>query len=129
MKFEIELPRAGLPIDREVTGIRYGQPKKGDMYLESSGNWVQSGVDFVHANRLIADLAPVEVWRPATVDDAIRALRGETVKCRVWDGVSEHKVNAVLTSYAPGCPYPWAAEFVDHDIRFYDHCEVLDTCK
>lgn len=129
MKFEIELPRAGLPTDREVTGIRYGQPKKGDMYLESSGNWVQSGVDFVHANRLIADLAPVEVWRPATTEDAIRALRGETVRCRGWDGNGNEKWMGVLTGKIPTDVYPWGVTTDSYGSSCYTHCEVLDTCK
>jgi hypothetical protein len=128
MKFEIELPRAGLPIDREVTGVRWVKPKSGDYWLTEAGTWELTGHNWTGAHKLIADLAPVEVWRPATVEDAIRALRGEMVECRVWDGLSNHKANAVLVSYAPGCPYPWSA-FVDHDIRFYDRCEVLVTCK
>lgn len=33
----------------------------------------------------IAKLVKIESWRPATVDDAIRAIKGEDVPCRVSD--------------------------------------------
>lgn len=128
MKFEIELTRAGLPTDREVTGIRWAAPKQGDYILTDSGTWKQTLSSWTVFSSLIADLTPVEVWRPATVEDAIRALRGEIVKCRCWDNNYNEKIEGTLTGKIPTDIFPWGA-VTGHGNSCYTHCEVLDTCK
>lgn len=129
MEFEIELPRDGLPTDREITGIRWAVPKQGDYILTDSGTWKQTLSSWTGFSSIIADLSPVEVWRPATTEDAIRALRGETVRCRGWDGNGNEKWMGVLTGKIPTDIYPWGVTTDSYGSSCYTHCEVLDTCK
>ncbi len=128
MKFEIELPRAGLPTDREVTGIRWVKPKSGDYWLTEAGAWELTGHNWTGACKLVADLAPVKVWRPATVEDAILASRGDTVRCRGWDWNVNDKMEGTLTGLIPCDAFPWGVK-TPHGPNCYTNCEVLDTCK
>jgi len=69
MKFEIELTRAGLPIDMEVMGVSWRRPKKGEFFLTdgsiSGSRWIQVSADLYAAERLVAELKPVEPkYRP-----------------------------------------------------------------
>ncbi len=129
MKFEIELPRAGLPIDREVQEVRWDMPREGDWFLATTeGRWCQAS--FSCSNfKLVATLKPVETWVPATVEDAIEALRGKEIRCRVWDGDSNQKRDCVLTGYLPGVEFPWGTKDCTGFRCIYQHCEVLKVCK
>ena len=104
------------------------KPKSGDYWLTEAGTWELTGHDWTVAHKLIADLAPVEVWRPATVEDAIRALRGETVKCRAWDGNVNDQMEGILTGLIPCDTFPWGVK-TPYGPNCYTSCEVLDTCK
>ena len=122
MKFEIELPRAGLPSDREFVGLRFGLPKIGDWYLHHSGKWVYSDIEHQVVHRPIAVFAPVRTWVPATVQDAIDALSGKRIECRGRDcGTTVH---GILLGYSPGTLFPWAVR-VSGRVDCYSDCEIL----
>lgn len=66
-------------------------------------------------------------WRPATAEDAIRAMKGETILCRVrqtsdmgwvWDGVQ-------LVTFVRGINMPWYVS-VGSDVLRYQICEVQE---
>lgn len=129
LKFEIELPRAGLPVDCEVVGLRYGIPKTGDFCLQNCGKWAKVNSDYSILHKLIAVLKPVEIWEPATVEDAIDALSGKKIVCRVWDGKNadyddRKKIKGHLTGYGPACAFKWSVIVAGHPEAF-THCEVL----
>lgn len=65
------------------------------------------------------DWKPEPKWRPATIEDAIRAIRGETVKCRVRnDGTKNGWENAELKGHAAGWGSPW-----------FTHCDNWHCCE
>lgn len=128
MKFEIELPRTGLPSGLEVAGIVYKRPVLGEWFLSAINDTWEKSPGQMEVMRLVATVKPAEVWEPATVEDAIRALRGEVVKCRVWDCDSSSKRDGVLSGCAPGYCYPWFA-CVTCTPGPYEYCEVLRECK
>lgn len=128
MKFEIELPRTGMPSGLEVTGIVYKRPVLGEWFLSAISDTWEKSPGQMDVMRLVATVKPAEVWEPATVEDAIRALRGETVKCRVWD-TGNSKRDGDLVSYAPGARFPWFMRSADGNTMPYEYCEVLRECK
>lgn len=69
---------------------------------------------------------PEPTWRPATVEDAIKALQGYTIKCRAWD--NQKKFDGVLVGFIPGRRYSWfvnlSLDGTDNLTRFV-HCEVM----
>lgn len=64
----------------------------------------------------IQELAEVdtEVWRPAEVQDVIRALQGENVECRCRDDDSDPWSHGVLIGGAIGTDWPWCCR-CDYD--------------
>lgn len=78
MKVEIDLP--------EIEGFEYTgewrSPLKGEWYTHGDGV-IQAAFDHTRTCSMI--LRKVEKWRPATLDDVIRVLRGECVPARFRD--------------------------------------------
>lgn len=67
-------------------------------------------------------LTPIPKWRPATLEDAIRAIKGETVKARFKDTHDRIWKECELTGYDKVDKYPFRAI-----TTCYEECEVLDV--
>lgn len=50
-------------------------------------------------------------WRPATKEDACRAIMEGGIECRVWEDISTSWVKTTLYGYdASGVSFPWLTE-------------------
>ena len=126
MKMEIELPKDGLPSDRQVDSLRYGIPKKGDWILRAGDVWEQVVLSYERCKFPIAVLKPKETWVPATVQDAIDALSGKVVECRGVEGGTQ--MTGFLVGYSPGTLFPWAVRVSGigrHGVDCFSECLVL----
>jgi hypothetical protein len=66
MKYEIELPRDGLPTDSECVCVTYRRPKQGEFFLTDSCVWIQVVTELQYPLcRLVAKLKPLKPeYRP-----------------------------------------------------------------
>ena len=61
MKFEVELSQDGLPSGREVIGVTFRIPKKGEFFLGDDSVWRQIVTELPYpSERLIAKFEPIE---------------------------------------------------------------------
>lgn len=67
-------------------------------------------------------LTPIPKWRPATLEDAIRAIKGETVEARFKDKDSTVWQESELVGYDRVDKYPFRSI-----TTCYEECEVLDV--
>lgn len=118
---------AEVPEGYEMTGELRG-PKYGEYFINSDGNVEECYTGFgVH--RII--LRKTERWRPATVEDAIRALQGQTIKARFRDFIDREFILGSLVGVVPGSRFPWGSRASDSEggsvFENYAYCEVLDV--
>ena len=130
MKVEIDVPLAGLPADRKLSHVVAKHPEIGDWYLDSAGEWEQVAIDF-HTTRIVARFEPIETWRPVTIEDAVDALRGDSIRVRAKDNDDKNWACGTLA----GCSgivinrkplFPWAIRTSDNGICTYSMCEVQE---
>ena len=119
------MPKQKLEIEIEVPdGYRclgFGHVLLGTLFLNSN-----SGVDRWNLSDPSKGqyfiLERVERWRPATVEDVIRSLKGEEVVVRFADSDREWKAGRRLKGVSTTGIYEW------FDGQFcWELCEVLDT--
>ena len=73
-----------VPEGYELTG-EFRVPRKDEYFVNSNGKLEQQWAGLIDQPRAI--LRPAPKWRPATVEDAARAILGATVKARGQFGV------------------------------------------
>lgn len=76
----------------------------------------------VHAFRAWLVLTPIKRWRPATIDDVCRAIRGETVGARFRNYDSETWEVCEICGYDKKDSLPWRSRS-----QCFIQCEVLDA--
>lgn len=107
-----------VPEGYELAG-EYRVPEIGEWYVSPYGDANHATLKGKYPRAI---LRPTPKWRPATVEDAIRALRGETVKARFRDCPDKNWRESNLTGMVSQLPYPWGS--TEECYRF---CEVLDV--
>lgn len=104
------------PIGRDGNHWQFTHDK-----IKGEGRWWHEGGRNTTPEWSIVKEVPAPIqWRPATIDDAIRAIRGETVECRVRDG---DKCDWYETSLA-GCYRVLSHQWVASNEMAYKYCEV-----
>ena len=72
--------------------------------------------------RLELVLTPIKRWRPATIDDAVRAIKGDRVVARFWDSQDSEWLQGFLAGFRDGVDCKWLTRCNE-----YSKCEVLDA--
>lgn len=123
MKVEIDLQ--GPPVGYEYTG-EYRAPKVGEPYINPFNAGLVSKASSDHPYpRFI--LREVTKWRDATVEDAIRAIRGEKVVARMRDAIDdEWKMGERLIGYISGAEHPWVCGIHFGADSRYKYCQVQE---
>lgn len=67
-------------------------------------------------------LTQIRRWRPATIDDAVRAIKGEMVVARFWDSRDSEWLEGYLIGYRNTANPEWLTR-----CNKYRKCEVLDA--
>lgn len=96
----------------------YRIPKHGERFITNRGYLDKA--EFVWTSTHVFVLEPVVTWRDATVEDACRAIRGETVKARFGYKGTTGWTTSRLVGYSHGYSRPWIA---DNDSA-YQKCQV-----
>ena len=130
MKVEIDVPLAGLPADRKLSHVVAKCPEIGEWYLDCIGEWEKASINFTTV-RVVARFEPIEVWRPATIADAIRALQGESIRVRAKDNDDTTWAYGTLSGcvgiVTRGKPiFPWSIRTGDNGINAYSMCEIQE---
>jgi hypothetical protein len=126
MQVQIDVPLAGLPADRKLSHVVAKCPEIGDWYLDCENEWNRASIRF-HTVRIVARFEPIEVWRPATIDDAIRALQGEEIPCRVWDWNEDNKIVGFLAGAHTGDKFKWLCRYMSSGAHnAFNHCEIKE---
>ena len=126
MQVRIDVPLAGLPADRKLSHVYAKKPEIGDWYLDCEGEWDCSSIVFT-TTRIVARFEPMETWRPATMDDAIRALQGEEIACRAWDWNEDNKINGFLAGAHTGNRFCWMIRYASSGSHVaFNHCEIKE---
>ena len=107
------------PIEGYSDIAEYRRPLKGEVYYGPCGP-IHCELEMSLAPWLV--LTPIPKWRPATLEDAIRAIKGETVKARFKDKHDRIWKECELTGYDKVDKYPFRAI-----TTCYEECEVLDV--
>lgn len=94
-------------------------------------NHLLTTVNSADEARALLDALKVEYeearWRPATIEDAIRALRGEAVECRVRDTEDQDwSYRTLVGSSGLGSGWPWFCTEGEtrSPLIMYKFCEV-----
>ena len=109
---EIEVPEG-----YELTG-EYRTAKTGDITLNRKNN-AELWISLEESTGCYLILRRVKQWRPATVEDVVRAIKGNNVEVRfsnngvVW-------LSGYLHGYRKDTNYSWLSKTGN-----YTHCEVL----
>lgn len=129
MKVEIDVPLAGLPADRKLSHVVAKYPQGGDYYLNGD-EWTEVVINFC-TTRIVARFEPIETWRPVTIEDAVKALRGEQIAVRFCDHVGD-KWSHGLLSGSNGIQigryplYPWSVRHPDNTTENVKFVEVRE---
>ena len=110
------------PIEGYEDVAVYRLPQTGDMYWNRQARSVTRASKSHDARcewQLV--LTPIKLWRPATIDDAVRAIKGETVVARFSDDGQEW-LQGYLHGYRKDVAYQWESQTSE-----YRYCEVLDA--
>ena len=116
MTFTVE---AEIPEGYEMTG-ELRCPEGGEWFLDSNGRPELTRGFGYNIHRII--LRPAPKWRPATVEDAIRALRGNAIPARFRDRPDQRWEESHLRGMVSQSDWPWGS-----DDENYKVCEVLDV--
>jgi hypothetical protein len=107
------------PIEGYSDIAEYRRPLKGEVYYGTCGP-THCELDMSRAPWLV--LTPLPKWRPATLEDAIRAIKGEKVKARFRDNTGYDWHESELTGCTRQGKLTW------HALRDrWAYCEVLDV--
>lgn len=106
------------PIEGFEDVAEYRVPKDGEAVYSSEYNTVTAGVHWID-EKLV--LTPTKRWRPATIDDAVRAIKGAMVVARFSDDGQEW-LQGYLHGYRKDVAYQWESQTSE-----YRYCEVLDA--
>ena len=107
------------PIEGYSDIAEYRRPLKGEVYYGPCGP-IHCELEMSLAPWLV--LTPIPKWRPATLEDAIRAIKGETVKARFKDKSDKKWREDELNGYEKNNICPWHSSY-----SCYEECEVLDV--
>jgi len=116
MTFTVE---ANIPDGWEMTG-ELRCPVKNEWFLNSNGDPELTRCEQYGLHRII--LRPAPKWRPATVEDAIRALQGNAIRARFRDRPDQRWTESHLRGMVSQSDWPWGS-----DDENYKVCEVLDV--
>jgi len=112
------------PIEGYSDIAEYRRVMEGDFYFNSlSEEFIQASGDFPrHGYGLV--LTPIPKWRPATLEDGIRAIRGETIKARFREGINNGWSEGELATV---WPEPHETRWGKRNSGSWRYCEVLDV--
>lgn len=108
-----------VPEGYELTG-EFRVPREDEYFVNSNGKLEQQWAGLIDQPRAI--LRPALKWRPATVEDAIRALQGNTTRARFRDRPDQRWKESHLRGMVSQSDWPWGS-----DDENYKVCEVLDV--
>lgn len=111
------------PIEGFEDVAEYRSPRKGDFYYQQFARDVrQARMDNEYGYAFC--LTPIKRWRPATIDDAVRAIRGELIVARFRNHETSQWKQSELVGFINQGEYKWMAK--EPFAGFYN-CEVLDA--
>ena len=108
------------PIDGFEDVAEYRVPVNGERYMNARNGNIEVAIKGGDLMRLV--LTPIKRWRPATIDDAVRAIKGAMVVARFRDRDTHDWQEGELSGYAKNREYKWASH-----AAAWNYCEVLDA--
>lgn len=117
-KIEIEL---NIPEGWEFVGYRYA--KVGECSVDAGRAPYQTPKLWTIESAFRQFIVRMKrTWRPATIEDAVRAIRGEVVEARFRDIEFNQWEEYRLKGYVAGNDFPWKTCF-----SAFNYCEVLES--
>ena len=110
------------PIEGFEDVAEYRIPKDGEFFYWEAVGKVVAFERKTHAWRAWLVLSPVKRWREATIDDVVRAIKGEKVVARFRDADKQDWHGSELNGYVRGRTHNWASIK-----NTWAQCEVLDA--
>ena len=108
------------PIEGFEDVAEWRPPQQGEYFFSGAENKATvASFSFKRDFQLV--LTPIKRWRPATIDDAVRAIKGETVVARFSDDGQEW-LQGYLHGYRKDVACQWESQTSE-----YRYCEVLDA--
>ena len=111
------------PIEGYEDVAEWRHPQQGEYYLSQTERCLtKASHNFTCVCYLV--LTTVKRWRKATIDDAVRAIKGEVVVARFRNHETSEWKQSRLVGYFTASDYKWMA---DSPAAGFFRCEVLDA--